>query len=112
MVPAIALLPRAMSPLPEFATFEALALAQGYDEVTERQWPALAELATHTHPFAVQALVVQGEMWLTEGEGVAASTRHLRRGDRFVLAMHAPHAERYGAEGATYWVARRHQART
>lgn len=98
-----------MSHLPDFTTFEALALAQGYDEVAERQWPALAQLATHTHPFAVRALVVQGEMWLSEGEGDAARTQHLRRGDRFELAMHAPHAERYGAEGATYWVARRHE---
>ena len=98
-----------MSHLPDFVTFEALALAQGFDEVAERRWPALAELATHTHPFAVQALVVQGEMWLSVGAGESANKRHLVRGDRFELAMHAPHAERYGAEGATYWVARRHE---
>jgi hypothetical protein len=52
----------------------------------------------------VKALVVAGEMWLTEGD----ATRHLRAGDRFELARSAPHAERYGAEGATYWAARRH----
>jgi hypothetical protein len=35
------------------------------------------------------------------------NTRHLRPGDGFQLARDEPHAERYGAEGAIYWVARR-----
>jgi quercetin dioxygenase-like cupin family protein len=43
-------------------------------------------------------------MWLTVG----AETRHLRPGDVFELERDAPHAERYGVDGATYWVARRH----
>ena len=30
------------------------------------------------------------------------------RATRFELAAAAPHAERYGAAGATYWAARRH----
>ena len=42
-------------------------------------------------------------MWLT----VAGQTRHLHPGDRFELDAHVPHDERYGPEGATYWVARR-----
>lgn len=86
-----------------FPEFKAAALAQGYDEVLERSWQPLVELDTHTHPFAVEALVTQGEMWLTVG----AQTRHLRPGDRFDLDRDVPHAERYGSEGATYWVARR-----
>jgi hypothetical protein len=86
-----------------FEAFKTEALAQGFDEVIERQWAPLTVLDTHTHPFAVRALVVQGEMWLTAG----GDTRHLRAGDPFVLDHAAPHAERYGAEGATYWVARR-----
>jgi quercetin dioxygenase-like cupin family protein len=87
-----------------FETFEAEARAQGFDEVVERKWPPDTVLDTHTHPFAVRALVVQGEMWLTVGGDV----RHLRHGDEFALERDLPHAERYGAEGATYWVARRH----
>ena len=83
--------------------FEQQARKEGFDEVLERDWPAGTVLDTHTHPFAVQALVVRGEMWLTVGE----STRHLRSGDTFELASEVPHAERYGGEGATYWVARR-----
>nr|WP_316640578.1 hypothetical protein [uncultured Roseateles sp.] len=35
------------------------------------------------------------------------ATRHLRAGDRFELDAEVPHDERYGIEGAMYWVARR-----
>ena len=89
--------------LPSFATFETLSRAEGFDEVLQRQWPADTVLDTHTHAFGVKALVVAGEMWLTVG----ADTCHLRAGDPFSLDREVPHAERYGPEGATYWVARR-----
>ena len=88
---------------PDFAAFQSQHLAQGFDEVLERQWKPDTVIDTHTHAFAVKALVVQGELWLTVG----ADTRHLRAGDQFELAREVPHAERYGAEGATYWVARK-----
>jgi quercetin dioxygenase-like cupin family protein len=87
-----------------FDTFSASARSQGFDEVIEREWKPGTVLDTHTHGFAVKALVVQGEMWLTVGE----HTRHLLPGDVFQLEREVPHAERYGPEGATYWVARRH----
>jgi hypothetical protein len=90
--------------LPDFKTFEADALARGFDEVAERAWPADALASTHTHPFSVEALVVQGEMWLTSN----GSTRHLVPGDSFQLGAAVEHAERYGPEGATFWAARRH----
>jgi hypothetical protein len=83
--------------------FAADARARGFEDVVERHWEPLTVVDTHTHPFAVDAVVVQGEMWLTVGD----TTRHLRPGDRFELARDEPHAERYGAEGAVYWVARR-----
>ena len=86
-----------------FPAFEAEARTLGFDEVIERQWAAEAVVDTHAHPFAAKALVVGGEMWLT----VAGATRHLRAGDTFELAAGVPHEERYGAAGATYWVARR-----
>lgn len=87
---------------PTFETFTAEQRALGCDEVIERSWKPDTVLETHTHPFSVRALVVQGEMWLTVGE----RTQHLRAGDRCELDHDVPHAERYGAEGATYWVAR------
>ncbi len=88
---------------PTFQSFEADALARGFHEVLEREWKPDTVIDTHTHPFAVDALVVRGEMWLTVG----ADTRHLRPGDTFTLAHGEPHAERYGPQGAAYWVARR-----
>jgi len=84
--------------------FEAGARAQGFDEVTERHWDPGAALETHAHPFAVKALVVRGERWLA----VSDLTRHPRAGDTFEPELDVPHAGRYGVEGATYWVARRH----
>ena len=94
-----------MSPQTTFADFERSALAEGFDSVLERRWEPGTVLDTHVHCFAVKAVMVQGEMWLTcEGE----APLHLRVGDSFTLAREVPHAERYGDEGATYWVARRH----
>ncbi len=89
--------------LPDFDTFSRQARADGFDEVLERSWAPLTVLDTHTHPFAVQALVTQGQMWLT----INGQTQALQPGDRFELARAVPHEERYGPEGATYWVARR-----
>lgn len=92
-----------MAVLPQFAEFESAERALGCDEVIARAWEADTVQDTHTHPFRARALVVEGEMWLT----VDGSTRHLLPGDRFDLPAGQPHAERYGPQGATYWVARR-----
>lgn len=87
-----------------FATFEAEARAAGFDEALEREWAPDTVVASHTHPFDVDALVTQGELWLScEGR-----TRHLKAGDTFALARGVPHEERYGPQGATFWAARRH----
>ncbi len=86
--------------LDEFTT---RAHERGFDEVVERVWGPDVEARDHTHPFSVEALVVAGEMWLTLGD----DTRRLLPGDTFTLDRDVPHAERYGAEGATYWAARR-----
>lgn len=90
-------------PLPSFAAFEQASRAAGFDEVLERNWKPDTVIDTHTHGFAVDALVVAGEMWLDVG----GDTRHLHAGDRFTLEREVPHAERYGPQGATFWVARR-----
>ena len=94
--------------MPVATTFEAFqqdALAQGCDEVLVREWPAGKVVAEHTHPFSARALVVRGEMWLRIG---SENERHLRTGDTFEVEHNRPHDERYGAEGATLWVARAH----
>ena len=90
---------------PSFAQFETTARANGFDEVLERRWLPDTVVDTHTHPFAVSALVTEGDFWLTVGE----NTRHLHAGDTFELDADVPHVERYGSRGACYWVARRNR---
>jgi quercetin dioxygenase-like cupin family protein len=75
----------------------------GFDQVVRRVWKAHTTVEEHSHPFDSSAIVVAGEMWLT----VNGRTEHLLPGGTFELHAHQPHSERYGAEGATYWVARR-----
>lgn len=89
-----------------FDAFKADALAAGFDEALERHWPADTVLDLHSHAFDAEAVVTQGEMWLTCGE----QTQYLTPGGTFKLAHDVPHSERYGREGATYWVARRNSA--
>ena len=88
-----------------FEAFKADALAAGFDEALERHWAANTVLETHSHEFDANAVVTEGEMWLT----CDGSTRHLLPGDTFIIDRGVPHAERYGPQGATYWVARRNQ---
>ena len=64
-------------------------------------------LETHTHPFDVWLRVVSGEMWLRFG----SDTHHLSAGDSIEFDRNVAHAERYGDEGTTYWVARRNRER-
>ena len=88
----------------EFADFEARAKADGFDEVMVRDWAPGQVVPPHQHPFEAKAVVVHGEMWLTVGE----ATQHIAAGGGFSLQANVLHSERYGSEGATYWVARRH----
>lgn len=92
-----------MNALPSFAEFETAARAAGFTQVLERRWAPGTVVETHTHDFAVDAIVTEGDLWLTIGD----ETRHLQRGDRFQLDAACPHAERYGDAGAVYWVARK-----
>ena len=87
-----------------FDAFRLQSLMEGYDEVLERHWEPRTLRDMHTHPFAAKAVVTGGEMWLTVGD----LTRQLRPGDTFEIERDVPHAERYGAEGAVCWMARRH----
>ena len=83
--------------------FKQDALAAGVDELIERVWAPGQVVGLHVHEFDAEALVTRGELWLTRD----GDTRRLTAGDTFQLEHGTPHAERYGPEGATYWVARR-----
>ena len=95
-------------PMMTFEDFQQQALAEGFDEVLERSWEPHVMLDLHTHPFAVKARVTAGQMWLscTAPDG-SHQKRYLTPGDEFALNRDEPHAEQYGPEGATYWVARK-----
>ncbi|MET0543195.1 MAG: cupin domain-containing protein [Variovorax sp.] len=86
-----------------FAVFRDAAVAAGFDEALIRDWASGQIVEAHAHPFDAEAVVVEGEMWLSDGE----NTRHLLPGDTFALPKGTSHSERYGPTGATYWVARR-----
>ena len=86
-----------------FADFADEVRALGFETVVERTWEPSTVVDPHAHDFAAKALIVRGEMWLT----VDDVTRHLTVGDTFELAAGVRHAERYGREGAAYWVGRR-----
>jgi len=88
-----------------FESFRARSLRAGADEVLERRYSPGQIVDTHSHEFDAQALVSEGELWLTFGP----ETQHLRAGDTFHVPLGAPHSERYGPQGATYWVARRNR---
>ena len=86
-----------------FEQFESDAHAAGFDEAIVREWAAHQVIPMHSHPFDASAVVTQGEMWLTcDGD-----TQYLTRGGTFNLPRGKLHSERYGPEGAVYWVARR-----
>ena len=89
--------------LPSFEEFKQTSLAAGFDEVIARDWAPHTVLDTHTHPFGVHAILTRGEMWLT----INGHTQHLLPGSTFQLDRDVPHDERYGADGAAYWVARK-----
>ena len=91
-----------MADLPTWDDFRCAALARGCNEAVVRDWTPLEVVPEHSHPFKAEALVVAGEMWLTQNGQVA----HVVVGDTFTLAAHELHDERYGPAGATYWVAR------
>ena len=86
-----------------FQDFAQEAKQHGFDTCLVRDWPANTVVGTHTHDFSVWAYVAEGEMWLT----VADQTQHLVPGNFFSLDAAVPHAERYGSQGAAFWVGRK-----
>ena len=74
-----------------------------FDEVLLREWAPDFANERHIHPFDTDALVVQGEFWLT----MNGQTMHHKTGDVFKVARGVTHFEKYGAQGAVFWAARK-----
>lgn len=84
--------------------FTAQAMDEGFDEITTREWAPDLQLDSHTHPFDLHVHVARGSLVLTVGD----KRRSYQAGEDFRLARNTPHAEQYGPEGASFWVARAH----
>ena len=63
----------------------------------------LREKRVPTPASDTDALVARGEYWLT----LNGQTVHYKVGDVFKVARGVTHSEKYGAEGATFWAARK-----
>jgi quercetin dioxygenase-like cupin family protein len=86
-----------------FETFRDQKLAEGFDEVLVRTWDPDFQNAMHAHPFDTDAIVAEGEYWLT----LDGQVRHLKVGDTFQVPRGALHCEKYGPAGAVFWAARK-----
>jgi quercetin dioxygenase-like cupin family protein len=86
-----------------FEIFQDEKLQAGFDEVLVRKWEPNFQNEMHTHPFDTDAIVAEGEYWLTIGKEV----RHLKVGDTFKVPRDVLHCEKYGPQGAIFWAARK-----
>ena len=84
------------------AEFEAGLTRDGFPDIGERELDAGKSVPKHTHPFAVRALVLDGEITLTTGEGAQT----YRAGDVFVMEPGREHVETVGPRGVRYIVGR------
>lgn len=75
----------------------------GYPNPVEVQQPPNGKLDNHTHPFAVQALVLDGYIEID----IAGETKKYAAGDVFQLAFEELHAESYGPQGVQYLASRK-----
>ena len=86
-----------------FESFKARKLGEGCDEVLIREWAPGFSNEPHTHPFDTDAVVVEGEYWLTRDNQIT----HYEAGDTFQVARDVLHSEQYCPSGAVFWAARR-----
>lgn len=75
----------------------------GFPDPIEVQQAPHGSLDDHTHPFAVQALVVEGYIDIE----IAGKTKRYEQGDVFQLSRNELHAERYGPQGVKYLASRK-----
>jgi hypothetical protein len=86
-----------------FELFQQRKLNAGFDQVLVRDWAPYFANEPHTHDWDTEALVAHGEFWLTLNDGI----HHYKAGDTFTVLRGVVHSEKYGAEGAVFWAARK-----
>lgn len=75
----------------------------GLPDPVEVQQAPNGRLDRHTHPFAVCALVIEGDIEIETDEG----SRRYMAGDVFELRYEQPHTETYGSQGVKYLASRK-----
>lgn len=89
----------------DIEAFKRQLIADGYLEIVEKTLEPNFFIDTHSHPYDVRALVLAGTATITcSGE----APRVYRTGDILELEAGREHVERYGPEGYTFLVGRRH----
>ncbi len=86
------------------ATFTRQLAEEGFNEILTKTSPPGKFLGAHSHPFAVKALVLQGDITL----GIADRLTTYHAGEVFTLPLGCEHTERCGAQGFSYLVGRKH----
>ena len=86
--------------------FRAGLARDGFSGPEDRSLPSAPRGGTHTHPFEVRGLMLDGAFTVTV-DGVATT---YRAGEVFTMAPGCAHAEEVGPEGARYLVGRKHGA--
>ncbi len=92
-----------MKPHATLIDFTAQAMEDGFDEIIQKEWACDLVLEKHTHPFDARVQLSAGQLVLSLASGV----QKFESGQGFFLARGVEHAEQYGPQGATLWVARK-----
>jgi len=83
--------------------FTAQAMEDGFEEILQKEWDPNIALDMHTHPYDVRVQVASGQVRLSLADGAQT----YQAGQGFYLARNTEHAEKYGPDGAHFWVARK-----
>jgi quercetin dioxygenase-like cupin family protein len=86
-----------------FLEFTEQAKHDGFDEIVQKEWAPNLVVGKHTHPVDVRVQVAAGLVKLE----VENDAQIYEAGQSFYIARGTEHAEYYGADGATFWVARK-----
>ena len=83
--------------------FTAQAMDDGFDEILQKEWAPNLAIQKHTHPFDARVQVAAGLVKLELASGIQT----FEAGQSFYIPRDTEHAEQYGEQGATFWVARK-----